>query len=146
MLLYPSSPFGRDSLLAVRRLQDEIDRAFAPLLAETAQATYPAVNMWQGENSIAITAEMPGVGADDIEISVKNDTLTLTGERKAPESGEKAAWHLRERPFGKFARTIRLPYRVDPDKVEAHFHDGVLEIEMQRPEEDLPRRIKVKAA
>lgn len=146
MLLYPSMTFGRDPLLAMRRLQDELDRAFAPYSPETGHGSFPAINMWQGENSIAIATELPGVEADDIEISIKDDTLTLSGERKMPDVGDKAVWHLRERPFGKFVRTVRLPFRVDADNVEARFTNGVLQIELQRPEEDRPRRISVQAA
>lgn len=153
MLLYPSSfardPFLRDPFLAMRRLQDELDRAFAPTGAGTVQAGqagFPAVNMWQGEHSIALTAELPGFKSDDIDIQIKDDTLTISGQRTAPEAGEKAVWHLRERPQGKFARTIRLPFRVDAESVEARFRDGVLEIELKRPEQDRPRRIEVKSA
>lgn len=146
MLLYPSSTFRRDPFVAMRRLQDEFDRAFAPYFAERGSASFPAVNMWQGENSVAVTAELPGVETDDIEISVKDDTLTLTGERKMPEVGDKAVWHMRERPFGRFVRTVQLPFRVDADKVEARFTNGVLQIEMKRPDEDRPRRIPVKTS
>ncbi len=151
MALYPTSaftrdPFFRDPFAAMRRLQDEFDRAFVPRSAGYAQAGFPAVNMWQGEHSIALTAELPGFKADDIDIQVKEDTLTISGQRSAPEVGEKAVWHLRERPTGKFARTIRLPFRVDAESVEARFRDGVLEIELQRPAEDRPRRIAVKSA
>lgn len=151
MVLYPTSaftrdPFFRDPFAAMRRLQEEFDRGFAPWSAGIAQAGFPAVNMWQGENSIALTAELPGFKADDIDMQVKEDTLTISGQRTAPEVGEKAVWHLRERPFGKFARTVRLPFRVDADSVEARFRDGVLEIELQRPETDRPRRIEVKSA
>ncbi len=151
MVLYPTSaftrdPFFRDPFAAMRRLQDEFDRGFPPRSAGIARAGFPAVNMWQGENSIALTAELPGFKADDIDIQVKEDTLTISGQRTAPEVGEKAVWHLRERPFGKFARTVRLPFRVDAESVEARFRDGVLEIELQRPETDRPRRIEVKSA
>jgi HSP20 family protein len=146
MLLYPTRPFGRDPFAAMRQLQSEIERSFAPISSQSSRATFPAVNMWQGEQSVAVSTELPGVSPDDIEISVKDDLLTLTGERKAPDVGDKAVWHRRERTFGKFARSIQLPFRVDAKKVEARFQDGVLEIEMQRPEEDKPRRIKVKAA
>jgi HSP20 family protein len=130
----------------MRQLHDEIERAFAPVMSNTGRATFPAVNMWQGEQSIALTTELPGVAPADIEISAKDDVLTISGERKVPEVGDRAVWHLRERPFGKFTRTIELPFRVDADKIEARFHNGVLEIELQRPEEDRPRRIAVKAA
>ena len=146
MLLYPSSTLRGDPFLALRRLQDEFDRAFAPFVSERGAAAFPAVNMWQGENSVAVTAELPGVEAEDLEISVKEDTLTLTGERKMPEVGEKAMWHMRERPFGRFARTVRLPFRVDAEKVEARFTDGVLQIEVQQHQDDRPRRIPVKVS
>ncbi|HUF86038.1 MAG TPA: Hsp20/alpha crystallin family protein [Thermohalobaculum sp.] len=155
MLLYPTSafardPFFRDPFAALRRLHDEIDRGFAPLTTGSAPghapAGFPAVNMWQGEHSIALTAELPGFKAEDIDISVKDDTLTISGQRSSPEVGEKAVWHLRERPFGRFARSIGLPFRVDAEKVNARFVNGVLEIELSRPEEDRPRRIEVKSA
>lgn len=155
MLLYPTSafsrdPFFRDPFTVMRRLQDEIDRSFAPLTRGYAQgyapAGFPTVNMWQGEHSIALTAELPGFKPEDIDISVKDDTLTISGQRAASEVGEKAVWHLRERPFGRFARTIGLPFRVDPEKVDARFVNGVLEIELSRPEEDRPRRIEVRSA
>lgn len=152
-MLYPSrafsrDPFFRNPLAAMRRLQDEMDRAFAPLAHAQGgtAAGFPAVNMWQGEHSVALTAELPGFKPDDIDIQVKEDTLTISGERGLPETGEKAVWHLRERPVGKFARTIRLPFRVDAEKVDARFVDGVLEIELVRPEADRPRRIEVKSA
>ncbi len=148
MFIYPETsfardPFFRDPFAMMRRLQEEIDRTFTPLLSGVAR-TFPAVNMYQSDNSLALTAELPGFNPEDIEISVKDDVLTISGERKAPETPEKGVWHLRERPFGKFVRSVQLPFRVDPDKVEARFHHGILEIELQRPEEDRPRRIEVK--
>lgn len=152
-MLYPTSafardPFFRDPFATMRRLQDEIDRAFAPLTTGYgyAGAGFPAVNMWQGEHSIALTAELPGFKPEDIDIQVKDDTLTISGERSMPEVGEKAVWHLRERPAGRFVRSIRLPFRVDAESVDARFVNGVLEIELTRPEEDRPRRIEVKSA
>jgi len=134
-MLYPSrslsrdpffrDPFFRDPFAAMRRLQDELDRAFAPQAYAQGHvaAGFPAVNMWQGEHSIALTAELPGFKPEDIDIQVKDDTLTISGERSLPESGDKAA-----------------------EKVDARFVNGVLEIELVRPEEDRPRRIEVKSA
>jgi len=145
MLLYPSLTLGRDPYWAMRRFQDEFDRAFGSYRPATEQGGFPAINMWQGENSVAVTTELPGLAPEDIEISVKDATLVLSGERKAPDTGEKAVWHMRERPFGRFSRSIRLPFRVNPENVEARFTNGVLQIELHRPEEDRPRRIQVKA-
>lgn len=151
MFLYPTSalsrdPFFRDPFVAMRRLQDEFDRVYAPMARGRTRAEFPAVNLWQGENSVALTAELPGFKPEDIDISVKEDTLTISGQRSAPETGEKAVWHLRERPVGRFARTIRLPFRVDAENVVARFVNGVLEVELSRPEADRPRRIEVKSA
>ena len=72
--------------------------------------------------------------------------LTLSGERRAPELPEGGTWHRRERAFGRFTRAVRLPFRVDPDKVEARFTDGVLRVAVGRPDADKPRRIEIRAA
>ena len=135
-------PMGPDPFALMRRMNEELDRTWAPAAAPG----FPAVNIWQGVDSTAVTAELPGVQADDIDIQVKNDLLTISGERKSPEAREDSTWHLRERRYGRFSRAIRLPYRVDPERVAARFRDGVLELELYRPEEDKPRRIEIKAA
>lgn len=135
-------PMGPDPFALMRRMNQELDRTWAPAAARA----FPAVNIWHGVDSMAVTAELPGVQADDIEIQVKKDLLTISGERKPPESGEDASWHRRERHYGRFSRAIQLPYRVDSERVEARFRDGVLEVELYRPEEDKPRRIEIKAA
>ncbi|WP_240482110.1 Hsp20/alpha crystallin family protein [Ruegeria marisrubri] len=82
----------------------------------------------------------------DIEISVKDNVLTISGERKMPEVPEGARWHRNEREYGKFTRAIRLPFQASDDKVEARMANGVLRIAVGRPEEDLPKRIEIKAA
>ncbi|MFN3689085.1 Hsp20/alpha crystallin family protein [Salinarimonas sp.] len=133
--LYPADPFA-----LMRRLSQDLDRAFG------APRTFPAVNVWQSDEAAAITAELPGLEPADIDIQVKDNVLTLSGERKLPDLPEGATWHRRERAFGRFTRAIRLPFRVDPEKVEARFADGVLRIAVGRPDEDKPRRIEIRAA
>ena len=135
------APTGPDPFALMRRLHEDLNRAWQPATARG----FPAVNIWQGPDSTAVTAELPGVEPAHLDIQVKEDLLTISGERKAPQDGE-AAWHRRERAFGRFSRAIQLPYRVDPDKVEARFEHGVLQIELHRPDEDKPRRIDIKAA
>ncbi|WP_461306643.1 Hsp20/alpha crystallin family protein [Albidovulum sp.] len=110
------------------------------------QATFPAVNLWQGSEAVALTAELPGFRPEDIDITVQDTTLTISGERAPVSVADDAVWQRRERLYGKFVRSIGLPFRVDPDKVEARFVNGVLQIVLHRPEEDKPRRIAVKAA
>jgi len=134
--LYPADPFA-----LMRRLSDEIDS-----MVFGAARAFPALNVWQSDEAAAITAELPGVEPGDIDIQMKDNVLTLSGERRAPDLPEGAIWHRRERAFGRFTRAIRLPFRVDPEKVEARFADGVLRIAVGRPDEDKPRRIAIKAA
>jgi HSP20 family protein len=139
-MLYPTT-FMADPFALMRRMSRDLDRAFG---AEA--SAFPAVNVWQSEEAVAITAELPGIEPSDIEITVKDNLLTLTGERKAPDIAGDATWHRRERAFGRFARTIRLPFPARDDQVQARFANGVLRIAVARPEEDRPRRIEIKAA
>lgn len=134
--LYPADPFA-----LMRRLSEDLGGA-----VNGAARSFPALNIWQSDEAAAITAELPGVEPGDIDIQVKDTLLTLSGERKAPDLPEGATWHRRERAFGRFTRAVRLPFRVDPEKVEARFADGVLRIAVGRPEDDKPRRIAIKAA
>jgi HSP20 family protein len=84
------------------------------------------------------------VDPGDIEISVRDDTLTLRGSRKAVELEEGTTYHRRERGSGAFARTVELPFRVEGGKVEATFEKGVLKISLPRAEEDKPKKITIK--
>jgi HSP20 family protein len=134
-------PGGADPFRELRRLQEEMDRlagAFTP-----AAASFPAVNLYAGRDGIAISAELPGVAKDELEIHAHRDTLTLRGTRR-PAAENEQAYHRRERRSGAFTRTIQLPFRVDPEQIEARFENGVLQLSLQRPEEDKPRRIEVK--
>lgn len=130
------------------RLQREMDRLFdefSPRRLRTAPA-FPAMNVWADEESVVVTAELPGLESKDIEVNVLNGTLTLRGERKPEELPEGARVHRQERGYGRFARTLELPYKVDVDKVKATFKNGVLQITLPRAEEDRPKKIAVKVA
>lgn len=104
---------------------------------------YPLMNARKTEEDVVLTAELPGIQAGDIEISVTGDTLTLKGSRPEEEERENLTYHRRERLAGHFARTIQLPFHVDADKVEARFSKGVLKIRLPRTEADKPRRINI---
>ena len=145
MLVFSPRMLGRDPFSELRRLQSDMDRAFWDADQRSGSALFPAINLWAGDEGVAVTAEVPGVDPGDIEISVEGDVLRIAGKRKAPEN-EKLNWHRRERGFGAFARTIQLPFRVDPDAVEARFQNGVLEVLLHRPEADRPRKIAVKTS
>lgn len=130
----------------MNQLQREMNRIFDSYASgRTSTApSFPAVNVWADEESTLITAELPGLTSDDIDIDVLENTLTLSGERKAEDLPEGARYHRQERGRGKFSRSIRLPYAVDVDNVEAVFKNGVLEVKLPRTEKDRPKKIEVK--
>lgn len=109
-------------------------------------AGFPAMNVWAGEDEAVVTAEVPGISPDDIDLSVIGETLTISGERNPEHLGEDVVYHRRERGCGKFSRSIELPFRVDADRVEASFDRGILRIELPRAEADKPKRISVTSA
>jgi HSP20 family protein len=129
----------------VEKMQREMNRMFRRMSSPSFRmaAGYPAINTWVDGDKILMTAELPGIERDDIELSVEGDMLTITGERKALALPEDARYHRQERGCGKFTRVTQLPYQIDPKKVEARMHDGVLEIKLERAEADKPRKIKV---
>jgi HSP20 family protein len=126
----------------MRRAQDEMNRFFGGLRFDF-RSEFPAFNVWAGADGALVTAQVPGVSPDQIDITVHRDTVTLRGKRDPEEVGEEAVVHRRERPHGPFTRTIVLPFRVDANRVSARFERGILALELPRPEDDKPRHIKV---
>jgi HSP20 family protein len=130
------------------RMQKDMDRLFGNMTASRRRTapSFPAINVWAGEDKAKITAEMPGVSNDDLEINVTGDTLTLSGVRNADALPEGARYHRQERRYGEFNRSIQLPYTVDVNKVKAVFKNGVLSVELPRVEAEKPKKITVKAS
>lgn len=137
--------WGTDPFRELYRLQGEMDRllgAFVPSGSPTAVGGFPAVNIYAGPDGIAVLAELPGVNKEDVEIQAQQDVLTLSGYRR-PATDKEELYHRRERRGGSFSRSIQLPYRVDPERIEANLENGVLRLSLPRPEEDKPRRIAI---
>lgn len=145
-MLFTSGRLGWDPFAEMRRMQAEMDRLFADFEGRPTPGGGPPVNLWLGDDSVVVTAEVPGVAPGDIDITVREDTLTIQGKRQPAAVDGEVAWHRRERVFGEFARTVELPFRVDADRVDARFVNGVIQIELQRPEADKPKRIPIKAS
>jgi len=146
MLMEYAARRGWPDLFAeMRRAQDEMSRRFGGLrLAQ--QPEFPAVNMWAGPDGAIITAQVPGVSPDRIDVTVHQDTVTLRGKRDPEPLDGEVIVHRQERAHGPFMRAIVLPFRVDADKVSARFERGVLTLELPRPAADRPRQIKVAQA
>uniref|UniRef100_A0A7V4G6V4 Hsp20/alpha crystallin family protein n=1 Tax=Desulfobacca acetoxidans TaxID=60893 RepID=A0A7V4G6V4_9BACT len=107
---------------------------------------YPLVNISEDHDHVYVRAELPGVRPEDLDITIKDQSLVLRGERKIPKAEENVNYHRRERESGIFRRVVRLPGPVNPDKVSAVCKDGVLTITLAKPEEIKPRQIKVTTA
>jgi len=140
---YPTSSWFED----MEKLQNEINRLFntSQPSRSLAAPAFPAMNVWTSGEGALVTAELPGVQKDDIEISVVGQTLSIKGSRQAEELKEGYQYHRQERGYGNFSRSIELPFPVEADKVEAVFDKGLLEITLPRAEADKPRKIVVKS-
>ena len=143
MALSESPRLGFDPFVELRRMQSEMNRLFAGFTPTTRE--FPPIDIWLGDNSVVVTSELPGVTPSDVTINLQEDVLTLEGARR-PSQGQEANWQRRERTYGSFSRTVQLPFRVNADKVQAQFNNGVLEIELERLEADRPKKIEIRAA
>jgi HSP20 family protein len=104
---------------------------------------YPTVDIYDSDEHIIITAELPGIHKKDIVIDVKDGVLTLKGERSSDNEIKEENYYCRERTFGKFERVFRLPSDVDPEKISADYKDGILKIGIPKPEGKKPKQIAV---
>ena len=135
---------GFDPFAEMRRMQSEMNRLFSGVGLATAR-DFPPINIWLGDNSVVVTAELPGVTRDDVTLNLQDDVLTLEGKREPRRQQEDGNWQRRERSYGSFSRAVQLPFRIDPDKVQARFNNGVLEVELERLEADRPKKIEIRA-
>ena len=103
----------------------------------------PTVDIYDNDEHIVITAELPGMDKKDIVINVKDGFLSLKGERSFDNEVKEKAYYCRERAFGKFERVFRLPAKIDPEKISADYKDGILKIDIPKPEEQKPKPIAV---
>lgn len=128
------------------RMQRQMERMARAFYSDNNEpASYPAMNVWVKDDEMVVTAELPGFTPENINVSVVNDTLTVSGSHPDEDLPEGGRYHRRECACGEFSRTVRLPYQVDANKVEAVFEKGILRIHMQRTEEDKPRKISIRS-
>jgi HSP20 family protein len=123
----------------------EFDRLFNTLFerAGASQRWTPAMDLVEHEDHFVLRADLPGLVEDDVSIEVRDNTLRISGERKAEHEQRERGWYRVERQFGKFSRALTLPDGINPDAIEAAFHHGVLEVRIPKPEERKPRRIAI---
>ena len=139
------SPFDR-----LTNLRDEISRLFDAPFGESGRETEfftgwsPALDVYEDKDNVIVKAELPGMKRDQIEVSLHDNTLTISGERKSERTEGAGNTSRSERFFGRFQRTVTLPKPVDTTKVNARYKEGVLTVTLSKTEESKPRQIEVK--
>ncbi len=113
--------------------------------AAVARPYSPAIDVTETEQEIVLSADLPGLGEDDVAIEVHDGVLSVSGERRdeRSESDEASGYRRVERSFGRFSRALRLPRGTDPEKVTAKFDRGVLEVRVPKPEAAKPHRVEI---
>jgi HSP20 family protein len=134
-LLMKPEPFSR-----------EIDRVFDAFFGQNEQQArrwVPPMDLVEAEDHFVLKADLPGLSEGDVNIEVQDGSLTISGERRAEHTEQERGFYRIERAFGGFNRSLTLPDGVDPDRIEASFSHGVLEVKIPKPEERKPRRIEI---
>lgn len=137
------------SLGRLSDLRNEIDHLFdLPLAGVEGTSPWmsgwtPALDVYEDKDQFVVTAELPGMKKDDIDVSLHDGSLTISGERKSEQESKDAGVFRSERYFGRFQRTVDLPTEVESNKVKADYRDGILTITLPKAEEAKPRQISV---
>jgi HSP20 family protein len=137
------------SSFGLSNLRNEIDRLFEAPLTELARTSHflsssaPALDVHEDKNNVVVTVELPGMKKDDIEVSLHDGCLSISGERKSEEKLENAEVYRSERFFGRFQRTVSLPAPVAAAQIKAQYKDGILTVTLPKAEEAKPKQIDV---
>ena len=132
-------------------LQTEMNRLFNTFFDEggngqgsqAGRRWAPAVDLFEREDSLVLKADLPGLSEDDVQIEVRDNVLTVSGERRADFEDKQNGYYRVERAFGSFSRSLTLPEGVDAEAIQASFDNGVLEVTIPKPEQRKPRRIEI---
>ena len=133
-------------MMTLREVMDHLfDDAFTRPLTLRDGWSAPAIDMYQTDDEIVVKASLPGVKADEVQINVTGEILTIKGETRQVEEKKEKAWHMREQRWGTFERAVALPTEVVSDKAKAEFENGILTITLPKAEEVKPKVISIKA-
>jgi HSP20 family protein len=131
-----------------RDFQREVGRLFEslePLQSWRVMRPFPAVNLYDAGDRYILTTQLPGMSAEDVDLSITGETLTMRGERKRPEGVSDESYRRQERQFGRWTRTVTLPDQVDSTNVSATFAQGILTVAVPKAESARPRQITISA-
>lgn len=147
MALVKWDPF-RDVAELQNRINRMFDDSFGPSRDREDEvnmcAWKPAVDIYETETGVILSVDLPGVGKENVAVEVKDNILTLKGERFPKTEINQEAYYRQERCYGTFQRSFTLHHNIQPNLIKATFKDGMLEIEIPRPEEEQPQQITVK--
>jgi HSP20 family protein len=134
-------------MMTLREAMDRLfDDAFTrPLSLREGGWSAPAIDMYQTDNDVVVKAALPGFKAEEVQINVTGEVLTIKGEMNREEEQQEKAWHIREQRWGSFERSVALPTDVVSEKAQADFDNGILTITLPKAEEVKPKTITVKA-
>jgi len=127
------------------RIQKEMNRMFNGV-SESGMDTCTPINIWANNQEAIVTSELPGLDVKDIHLSVKDNVLTIEGTRPELDVPKESTIHRLERGSGPFKRMIRLPFAVEPAKIQAKFDAGCLNVTLPRADSDKPKKIEIKIA
>ncbi len=124
------------------RLKKEMNRLFADVFPAE-RDEFPQINVWAGDNDALIVSEIPGIDADTLEVSIINDSVTLSGKRIQEPPAEGISHQRQERFQGAFKRTLQLPFKINAGTAEARYDRGLMTIKVFRADEDKPKKIAI---
>jgi HSP20 family protein len=137
-----------DPMRELDSLQGDMNRLFDRFFErragnDTSRRWIPAMDLAETDDHLVLRGDLPGMTEDDVDIEIKDNVLTVSGERRSKSEEKGEGYHRVERAFGHFSRSLTLPQGVDPDKVEARFENGVLEVQIPKPAEAKPTRVQI---
>ncbi len=137
-----------DPIRELDALQGDMNRLFDRFFENrtangTARRWIPAMDLVETDDHLVLRGDLPGLTEDDVNIEIRDNVLTVSGERKAEHEDRGEGYHRVERAFGSFSRSLSLPQGIDPEKVDANFKNGVLEVRIPKPAEAKPTRVQI---
>jgi HSP20 family protein len=132
-----TNPWGE-----LNQLAREFDQLFSTPTKAPAE-DYPKVNIWADKNSSVLTAELPGIDPKKLEITCKENTITIKGQRQLPEIAKGQRYLRNERSQGSFQRSFALPFKVDENKISAEYSNGILSVSLPQKEKRQPKKIQI---
>jgi len=127
----------------VNRIFEDFGRGGALSRLPSAGEVVPRIDVAETDGALEVTAELPGIDEKDVDVVLRDDLLTIKGEKRSEREEKRKDYHLVERSFGSFARSIRLPFEADSEAIKANFAKGVLKISIAKPAEVKEKTVKI---